>query len=44
VGKNTSVVVRTDAAPFRALIDANGGAGAAPPAPAGGSPPATKPH
>ncbi len=51
VGKNTTVVLRTDAAPFRALIDANGGAASstAPSAPAGGAPPggarpAAKPH
>jgi membrane protease subunit HflC len=51
VGKNTTVVLRTDAAPFRALIDANGGAASstAPSAAAGGAPPggarpAAKPH
>jgi membrane protease subunit HflC len=42
VGKNTSVVLRTDAAPFRALVDAN--AGAAPSASASGTPPGAKPH
>jgi modulator of FtsH protease HflC len=32
VGKNTSVVLRTDAAPFRALVEAIPGAGSGPPA------------
>ena len=32
VGKNTSVVLRTDAAPFRALIEAIPGANSSPPA------------
>jgi membrane protease subunit HflC len=46
VGKNTTVVMRTDAAPFRALIDANGGAAVipAPSAPASGTPPGGTPR